>query len=239
VLPHIAFNDPNLPWAVPVSATTGGDVEDMMPWLAIFPFDCARDTNPELRLTTDQLNGSKSIYQKRKADGTLDTSTKLQQSSTFTIPLTVAEYLKLPQMATANVGATAVHIPPFAANLNPVEYADMSADKSPVEVICMTFALFKELFPIITQPATTSGPAAVATPGSISTPMAHGGPIAVPDVSFPDISSYRHLSHVRNVNTSDTATTSASGGDDSGVFSIVHSRRTGPTGETSALEPLL
>jgi hypothetical protein len=190
VLPHIVSNDPHLPWRRPIREASQDD-EDTIPWLAVFPFDC-NGPNSELRLTEDQLKGSNAIYQKLAADGT---AAKIEQSTTFTLSMTLEEYMNLPKRVTTATDSTPVHIPAFSGVVDDPEWGSIKAN--PVEVIFLSAQLFKAFFSII------------------------------PASNTPDIAEYRFLSHVRNVNTSGMA---SSGVDDTGIFSIIHSKRTGPTG---------
>jgi hypothetical protein len=190
VLPHIVLNDPHLPWARPIKESDGDEL-DMIPWLALFPFDC-NGPDQELRLSEEQLNGPKAVYQKPNQTGAGD---KLDQSSTFTISMSVKEYLDLPNQSST----TKIHIPPFSDQTKDPEWQKIKDDPTPVEVIFMSAKLFGQLFPVD------------------------------PTKKFPDLKPFRFLSHVRNVNTSGMPS-SGSGVEDTGIFSILHSKRTGPTG---------
>ncbi|ODQ51288.1 hypothetical protein SAICODRAFT_26731, partial [Saitoella complicata NRRL Y-17804] len=213
VLPHIIFNDEHLPWARNIQERNS-DEEDMIPWLSLFPFDCNDPTDPELRLTADQLNGPTAIYQNSIVQDGVSRLQTTQQSSTYTVSMTVREYLDLPNRATSAPGSTRVHIPPYTDPAKNPETEDPSLDSNiPVQVIFLKFSLFKKLFPIKTAPSSTASPGASGAAAS----------------SFPDIASFRFLAHTRDVNTQGIATTSASAISDTGVFSVVHSKRSGPT----------
>jgi len=222
VLPHIVFSDPHLPWERiallppppeaastpnPAVALTGGTSTasgtkppatglkktastndfDILPWLAIFPFDCNGPAN-ELRLASNQLkalqdDGAVSVPPNPQAP---TQPLVLKQSATFTVPMTLKEYLALP---TTSKTSTVV-IPPILP-------ADVQDDLSlPVDVVFLSQTLFKNLF------ANQAGDAV-------------------------DISQYRYTAHVRIVNTAGMA--SAGVANEHGLFSVVHSRRTGPT----------
>lgn len=81
-------------------------------------------------------------------------------------------------------------------SLDTTQYAEIEHDQTPIEVIFLSGALFKSLFGSSVDPKTT------------------------------DLSPYRYVAHVRNVNT--VGMTDA-GVSDKGLFSIVHSLRSGPT----------
>ncbi|KAF2465821.1 uncharacterized protein BDR25DRAFT_378528 [Lindgomyces ingoldianus] len=222
VLPHIVFSDAHLPWerSTPgISETSSDPKEDAIPWLAVFPFDCSGTTpeTQELRLTPEQLNGDYAIYQKIGGDGKL---VEIKQSSTFTISMTVAEYLALktrsppPVTPTPETNSppnpspntpdarptldpkkfTKLRIPPFEKD---PDYSEISSLDTPVEVIFLSGKLFRQLFPLNAS-------------------------------KLPDVTPFRFLSHVRNVNTQGMAQASVEDGE-TGLFSILHSKRTGPT----------
>ena len=192
ILPHMIFNDCHLPWARALKEGTSDD-EDLIPWLALFPFD-VNGPNSELRLSADQLNGTNAIYMTNNTDGT---PKKITQSSNFTVSMTLQEYFLLPQRKAVAPGATTVHIPPYADLTKYPDFAAIKDDKTPVEVIFLSRKLFKNLFAIDTT------------------------------TKLPDIAEFRYLCHVRNVNTDGMPN---AGIGDTGVFSVIHSKRTGPTG---------
>lgn len=199
VLPHIVFNDPHLPWersAPGISEESGLTKDDAIPWLAVFPFDCNGTTEDtqELRLTPDQLAGLQTA--RKQVDGQ-GTTIPIQQSSTFTVPMTVSDYLKLsaaPVLPGSDSGKhSKIHIPAFE---NDPDYQEIVGLNTPVEVIFLSAPLFRKLFPL----------------GLNGTP---------------DVAPFRHLAHVRNVNTAGMVQASAEDAE-SGLFSIIHSKRTGP-----------
>ena len=136
ILPHIVFNDEHLPWERKTSTSSHED-DDIVPWMAVFPFDCNRPADnrptdpPELMLSSSQLNGAGAVYTRA------DNSTVVQ-SSTFSISMTLQDYLQL-DSHNGFAGATKVHIPPY-----PKEGLDST---TPVEVIFLNAVLFNNLFP--------------------------------------------------------------------------------------------
>lgn len=193
ILPHVVFNDDHLPWARAIKEGIS-DNEDLIPWLALFPFD-VNGPNAELRLTSDDLLGSNAIYTARNPDG----STKiLAQSSNFTLSMTLQDFFNLPKRTVTAPGARRVHIPPYSDPTKYADFADIQNDTTPVEVIFLSGKLFKDLFAIDAVNNT------------------------------PDISDFRLLCHVRNVNTDGMPN---AGIGDTGVFSVIHSKRTGPTSQ--------
>ena len=131
ILPHIVFNDEHLPWEQKTSTSSGED-DDIVPWMALFPFDCTGPANPpELMLSSNQLNGVGAVYTPTK------TSTVVQ-SSTFSITMTLQDFLRL-ESRNGIAGATKVHIPPY-----PTTKLDLSTS---VEVIFLNGNLFNQLFP--------------------------------------------------------------------------------------------
>ncbi len=192
ILPHIVFNDAHLPWERR-PAEQSPDEGDILPWLAVFPFDCSGPRG-ELRLTTDQLTGSSPVYTP-KATGA--SSTPLQQTAAYTLQMTVREYFDLPNSSKG----TKIHVPPLAVTPDS-GYSDTDDGPTQVEVIFMSAALFKDLFLIYA------------------------------DTKRPDLTPFRYLAHARNVN---TAGMTASGIDDTGLFSVLYSKRTGPAGEENSL----
>lgn len=191
VLPHMVFSDPHLPWERHAKSQQDAGKDDpagILPWLAVFPFDC---TGPkrELQLTDDQLGA---IYTPPAVPG--KQQDPIKQSSTFTISMTLGAYLNLPQTSKT----IPVHIPLVA---------DVQDDASTsVEVFFISKQLFMDLF--------TVKKTLTDVTGKITTTQAL------------DLDQFTYCAHVRNVNT--TGMPSA-GVEDTGLFSILHSRRTGPT----------
>jgi hypothetical protein len=145
ILPHIVLNDPHLPWERLSSPTYTHGVSDpsILPWLAVLPFDPQGPVDStgtqELRLTDDQLNGSNAIY-KGPAN-----SNPIKQSPTFTLTMSVAEYLKLPTGGSPN--STPVHIPNYATtDARNTDFSNIKDLDTPVQVIFLTGTLFKSLF---------------------------------------------------------------------------------------------
>jgi hypothetical protein len=134
VLPHIVLNDPHLPWERPMAGVR--DDAQLMPWLAVIPFDCnALGAEQELRLTAAQLNGDSAIY--KAPNGSV-----VQQSSYFTLSMTVKEYFLLGSNPTPQ--STKVLIPPFATNDK--DFSEIQNLSTPVDVIFLSGKLFKGLF---------------------------------------------------------------------------------------------
>lgn len=144
ILPHIVLNDPHLPWERLSSPTYTHDASDqsILPWLAVLPFDPQGPGDAygtqELRLSDVQLNGSKAIYRNQNA-------APVKQSPMFTLTMTVAEYLKLPD---SNIpGSTPVYTPNYAvSDPRNTDYADIKDLATPVQVIFITGILFRQLF---------------------------------------------------------------------------------------------
>ncbi|MCJ1309781.1 hypothetical protein MMC25_003442 [Agyrium rufum] len=149
ILPHVVLNDPHLPWERQLASTTVRKDEDIMPWLAVIPFDCnGPDEIPELRLNASQLNQDSAVYVRDMSlYASTDTAT-VKQSATFTIQMKMQEYLAL--SARNNMPkATKVHIPPFtAANTDTVD------PMTTVEVIFVNAGLFSNLFVSKKSPST-------------------------------------------------------------------------------------
>ncbi|KAL8792182.1 MAG: hypothetical protein Q9195_005204 [Heterodermia aff. obscurata] len=185
ILPHVVFTDPHLPWERSVSIAESFSDDDVMPWLAVMPFDINGPGNDqELRLTADQLNGPTAVY--TPTDGSLVT-----QSTTCTVGMPLSQYFQLG--ATTPSGGTRVIVPPFNTDL---DWANMKNDTTPVQVVFMTGSLFNGLFTSRNEPSKL------------------------------DTSQYRYCAHVRNINTQGMAD---AGVEDTGLFSVIHSLRTGPT----------
>jgi hypothetical protein len=192
VLPHVVLSDPHLPWERKIDGADAFPDEEAqhIPWLAVLPFDC-NGPALELRLSDTQLNGSGAIYKTSSPAPTAMAQEPLKQSASFTLSMTVEDYLQLPASTTAS---TKVHIPPFI--LDTQQYPEIQHDQTPIEVIFLSGALFKSLFGSSTDHTKT------------------------------DLSPYRYVAHVRNVNTKGMTNAGVS---DTGLFSIVHSLRSGPT----------
>jgi hypothetical protein len=192
VLPHIVLSDPHLPWERKIDRADAFPDEEAqhIPWLAVLPFDC-NGPALELRLSDNQLNGPGAIYKSSTPPPSTTILEPLKQSASFTLSMTVEDYLQLPASTTAS---TKVHIPPFI--LDTQQYPEIQHDQTPIEVIFLSGALFKSLFGSTTDHKKT------------------------------DLSPYRYVAHVRNVNTKGMTNAGVS---DTGLFSIVHSLRSGPT----------
>jgi hypothetical protein len=146
ILPHIVLSDAHLPWERLSSPTYTHEASDasILPWLAVLPFDPHGPTQ-ELLLSATQLNGSQAVYKD-------PTSTDpLKQSATFTLTMTVAEYLALPQNVPS--GGTPVHIPNYAVN-DPrnTDYDNIKNLDTQMQVIFITGALFRNLFVSTSDP---------------------------------------------------------------------------------------
>ncbi|KAL8672155.1 MAG: hypothetical protein Q9168_003378 [Polycauliona sp. 1 TL-2023] len=188
ILPHLVFNDPHLPWERSVSVAKTFSDDDVMPWLAVIPFDInATATEPELRLTASQLNGPSAVLPPSQNSATV----QIEQSTTCTIRMPLSQYLQLDSRATAS--GTSVHIPPFAQDL---DWANLQNDSTLVDVVFLSGLLFNGLFR------------------------------SRSDASRIDTTQYRYCAHVRNINTQGMAD---AGVEDTGLFGILHSLRTGPT----------
>ena len=134
ILPHCVFMDPHLPFERSVSIAETFVDDDIMPWLAVVPFDINAPTDPELRLTAAQLDNLTAVLQPPDA-------LTLEQSTTCTITMPLSKYL---QLGSNNSGSgIAIHIPPFSQDL---DWPDMQNDSTSVEVIFLSGSLFNCLF---------------------------------------------------------------------------------------------
>ena len=204
ILPHIVFKDPHVPWERSLAIREKFQDDDVMPWMAVAPFDInGWDTPQELRLTAEQLNGPTAIY--APTDGSTVT-----QSTTAAISMPLSKYFQLGSNASS--GGTRVHIPSFSQDL---DWANLQNDMTPVQVIFLSGSLFKDLF--------------LSRSNSQVLDVSQYRYCAV---SLTRISMYRigplliAFQHVRNINTQGMAD---AGVEDTGLFSIIHSLRTGPT----------
>ena len=135
VLPHIVFTDPHIPWERSVSIAETFADDDVMPWLAVMPFDVnGPGTEQELRLTSAQLSGPTAVY--TPADGSAVT-----QSTTCTMTMPLSQYFQLGSNTPS--GGTTVYVPPFSTDL---DWANMQNDTTPVQVIFLSGALFNGIF---------------------------------------------------------------------------------------------
>ncbi|KAL8692918.1 MAG: hypothetical protein Q9218_002144 [Villophora microphyllina] len=135
ILPHIVFNDPHAPWERSVSVANHFSDDDVMPWLAVIPFDInGPAVTQELRLTAEQLSGPGAIY--TPSDGSA-----LTPSTTLAVTMPLSQYLQLD--VTSSSSGTRVRIPPFRQDL---DWADMQNDSTPVQVIFLAGSLFNGLF---------------------------------------------------------------------------------------------
>jgi hypothetical protein len=132
ILPHIVLNDPHLPWEQPMSGVR--DDEQLMPWLAVLPFDCnALGAEQELRLTPDQLNGNTAVYKDPN-------NLPVTQSSYFSLTMALKDYFLLG----SNQQSTKVYIPPFSTKDK--DFSEIQNLTTPVDVIFLSGKLFKGLF---------------------------------------------------------------------------------------------
>ena len=135
ILPHLVFNDPHVPWERSVRIAETFLDDDVMPWLAVMPFDInGPGADQELRLTDAQLNGPTAVY--TPSDGST-----VAQSTTCAVTMPLSQYFALG--STVVSGSTVVHIPPFSADL---DWANMQNDSTLVNVIFLSGSLFKGLF---------------------------------------------------------------------------------------------
>jgi hypothetical protein len=215
ILPHIIFQDPHMPWEN--SGSPKQDAKDdessvlprnKVPWLALLTF-----TEDELTLLPSEL--------KRKSEnGLFPESMKIppkttqspppmtspptpptvpgreQDKSVFSVKLTMGEYLEM------GGGATPTVVTPIQDNKK--EKIDQSTQ---VDVIFLQPSHVQDLF-------------ATYDADGARQPLPANGQTVTPDVS-----GYKFLAHVRNVNTKYIA---GAGSDDDGLFSVVVARRSGP-----------
>ncbi|KAF2737783.1 hypothetical protein EJ04DRAFT_574290 [Polyplosphaeria fusca] len=218
VLPHIVFNDPHLPWergAPGITDKFSNPDQDSIPWLAVFPFDCNGTTpeQQELRLTPAQLNGPYAVFKKFSQESSdtagpqgpggpsVKTPVELKQSAFFTLPMTVSDYLVL---------ANPPDIPE-GSNLDPKNFTKV---RIPPFRNDPDYSEFEKL----------NTPVEVLfMSGKLFKQL-----FPLNDQKLPDVTPFRYLSHVRNVNTEGMVQASAEDAE-TGLFSIIHSKRTGPT----------
>ncbi|GAW19371.1 hypothetical protein ANO14919_088570 [Xylariales sp. No.14919] len=216
ILPHIVFNDPHFPWLREGSpkqemADLGIKPRNKVPWVALLSF-----TEDELRLNTDQLKG--------KAKGGLfpDTvkippktipeppeGTREQDKSTFSVKLTMEEYLEMGVDGRTRGGKV---IAPIAADRDE-EAVDPNAQ---VDVIFLRGDLMTSLL------ASYNNDGSVEKSNDV--------------VVGPDLSRYKYLAHVRNVNTRNIA---GAGLDDNGLFSVLFGHRSGPLDGFETSRPVI
>lgn len=208
VLPHIVFEDPHFPWEREGSprqdSVDDKQPRNKVPWVALLTF-----TEDELKLSDQELS-------KRSQGGLFPETTAIpsksipppagrdQNKSTFSVKLTMGEYLEM--------GGSTSTIP--ATVTTPV-WNDPSGEPidttTQVDVIFPTADLVNALF---ASYDTTGAP--VKIPPSQTAP--------------PDLSRYKYLAHVRNVNTTNIA---GAGSSDDGLYSVVYAHRSGPLNLTS------
>jgi hypothetical protein len=122
----------------------------ILPWLAVLPFDPNGPQDKagtrELLLSDPQLNGDKAVYKNPKS------SDPVKQSPNFTLNMTVAEFLKLPQAVPP--GGTPIHIPNYAIqDPRNTDYNNIRDLDTPVQVIFLSGMLFHSLFTSESDPA--------------------------------------------------------------------------------------
>ena len=142
VLPNVVFTDPHLPWERSVAIAETFSDDDVMPWLAVMPFDVNGPGNDqELRLTADQLNGPTAVY--TPTDGF-----PVTQSTTCTVGMSLSQYFQLGAITPS--GGTRVIVPPFNTDL---DWVNIQNDTTPVQVIFMAGSLFNGLFASRNEPS--------------------------------------------------------------------------------------
>ncbi len=217
ILPHMVFEDVHFPWEQSGSPRqdeddekSGVDPRNKVPWVALLTF-----TEDELKLgeTTDLMPKSKSGLFPEVIQIPIKSIPpppgRDQDKSTFSVQLTMGEYLEMG----GDVG-TGTAIP--ATVITPI--IDNSAEKidrtTQVNVIFPQASLVQDLL----RPYDVNGQ-------KMPIPDVNNKPVA------PDLSRYKYLAHVRNVNTQNVA---GAGSNDDGLFSVVYAHRSGPLDITTA-----
>ena len=158
------------------------DADNVVPWLALFPFDCNRLDDPELRLTDLELSH---INQAVKP------LLPIKPSASFSLAMKLQDYFDLPKTVkgVSENTTTKIRVPPFK------DIEELEVDKNlPVEVIFLRGSLYKKIF--------------------------------FNKKKQPSVDDFRYCAHVRNINTQGIT---GAGTSDIGLFSIIHSKRSGPT----------
>jgi hypothetical protein len=208
VLPHMVFEDPHFPWEQSGSPIqdekddenerkTGKIPINKVPWVALLTF-----TETELRLSEQELG-------KKSQGGLFPEVTRIpsksipppagreQNKSTFSVQLTMQEYLEM-----GSGSSPTVVTPIWDSNkMDPID-PDIQAD-------------------VIFPPASLADDLLVSYDDS-------GARVPFPSDGtkvLPDLSRFKWLSHVRDINTANVA---GAGSNDDGLYSVVHAHRTGP-----------
>ncbi|USW53091.1 hypothetical protein Slin15195_G064100 [Septoria linicola] len=228
VLPHMVFEDVHFPWQNEGSPRQ--DEEDQkrdhipdhpelrsrskVPWVALWTF-----AEEEIRLTEPELKG---VSQAGLFPDTVQISShsspppvgREQDKATFAVKLAMGEYLEMGGWPKASSSQSApvnakVTIPHFDND----EAEPIDRDEQ-VNVVFVRRDVFE------------SHVCTYNLDGTAPSPHASGGLDGTPDLSR-----YKYLSHVRNVNQIAMAGLDLP---DKGLYSIVHAHRTGPLDITSA-----
>ncbi|KAK5655814.1 hypothetical protein OQA88_5352 [Cercophora sp. LCS_1] len=216
ILPHMVFNDPHLPWERQVSPDLDKqDTRNKVPWLALLTF-----TEDELKLGPELLKGKgvgglfpdkievppktvPSNPDEKQPDGIRE-----QNISTFFVQLTMKEYLEMGGKPTEDPNTKLPTANPKTVITPIIEDKENGAidGTTQVDVIFPKGSLINQLL------------SSYDSQGEKKT------------TAKSDLSRFKYLAHVRNVNTKDVAN---AGLDDNGLFSIIHAHRSGPLNLTS------
>lgn len=200
VLPHIVFADPHLPWEVIGSPREGALVGDGS--------TRPRNSTPWLALLvfteSELLLPPEQLALLPPPPTGTQPYTQDRTTQAITLPLSAVL-----SFATAAGGATPIITP--VRDDDPTDPID-ATEKA--DMVFLTPDLFTALFSSYTSPS-------VSAPGSGR---------FVPADHIPDLTRYKYLAHVRNINTSAMSSTplDADADADQGLFSVVVSHRTGP-----------
>lgn len=197
ILPHIVLTDPHLPWertASKQSPLPKDHNRNKVPWLAVVVF-----TQEELHLGEPLLDRTTGIFRE-----TQDMKWPVAQDAKLAVNMTIGDIWKTKNTTTP----IADNNPPnkqTPARITPSEDSKVTDDpelaKAQTDVIFLKSELFTSL---------------------VSTYNDDGEPVKGQTV--PDVSRYKYLSHVRNVNTTGMAEACLT----DGLFSIIVSHRVGP-----------
>jgi len=196
------LNDPDLPWERDINQGRA-----KTPWLAVFPFDVNRSDDPELKHEPGTL---RRFFEELRDVGDPelpadDNLLKQLVSGTCTIQTTLSKYHKISSHRTAVEGATFRRPAHDGFDETDEELARLKAGETPEETgspkdeAVQLILLKGDLFKKLFCPS-----------GSTT----------------PDIDQFQYCAHVRSINTEGI---SDAGVSDKGVFSVIHSRRSGPT----------
>lgn len=219
VLPHIVFEDPHLPWeqegspsqdAHDAQAEEQGGLgpRNMVPWVALLSF-----TEDEIKLAPTELlpKSLGGLFPEKIAippksipppDG------REQNKATFSMSLTMGEYLEMAGDGRDDKGQKTTPPASVIAPIRDNSSLEPIDREQQVEVVYIPTKHFEKL--VSSYDGASGSPIPPSSDGS---------------KTIPDVSRYKYLAHVRNVNTRNMAN---AGLEDNGLYSVVHADRTGP-----------